>query len=113
MYWKRFLHDFGVANFGFVMPSVRKMKMSDAILKGEDLGYEETEGSYRGCAVGTAWRAKTGSTLPDSGRMSRSRLRSIAEEFDMPVEYVIEADYRHQSGQSRVEVAAWLASKGY
>jgi len=111
MYWKRFLHDFGVANFAFVMPSVQKMKFSEAILKGEELGYKETFDSYRGCAIGTAYRAKTGELL--SHRLRPGLRRAVSEEFGVPLEIVEQADWMHCGGTSRVKVAAWLASKGY
>lgn len=115
MYWKRFLHDFGVANFGFVMPEVSGMKMSEAVKLGEELQYAETRFSYRGCLLGTAYRAKTGELL--SHALVRDHDGVIAKMLarfpDVPERVIREAENRHVSGVRRIEIAEWLAKQGY
>lgn len=127
MHWKIFLHDFGVANFGFVTPGLSTMKMSEAIRKGDALGYEETISSYRGCAIGTGYRFKTGKNLHYNLAAALASLRSgsstkvaiqklheeVAGEFHVPVSLVAQADQMHRDGRSRLQVADWLAKQGY
>lgn len=123
MYWKRFLHDFGVANFSFLAPGLQTMKFSEAIKGGHELGYGETHHSYRGCAIGTAYRYRTGKILSHSIRPlfianshgeAREVLREeVAKVFGIPLETVKWADYKHQQGHSRMWIAQELEEQGY
>lgn len=125
MPWKMFLHDFGVANLGFVMPSLSGIKFSEAIRKGDALGYKETRTSYTGCAIGTAYRYKTGKDLKwnaasglaalrgDSSKAAFCIRNAVAIEFNVPYNLVRSADRMHRDGVNRLDVASWLERQGY
>lgn len=90
-----------------------KLKMSDAIELGA-LSVRETR-DWGGCAVATAYKAKTGRCIVcyAYSMLGETPVEAAAWEFDMPYEVVAEASSMHSNGQSREQVAAWLRSRGY
>lgn len=89
------------------------MKMSDYIIRGRRI-VPETHSSFIGCAVGTAYLAKTGKFLsPLPWQSGVDLIAQVAKEFDMPPSVVTCASRLHVSGWSREKVASWLRSKGW
>lgn len=88
--------------------AVKPMKLSEAIMKGIPL-VTETIRSYRGCAIGTGYWAKTGKELNSDS----NACNCVSKEFGVPIAIVRAVSCLHLNGLSRRAVAMWLGSKGF
>lgn len=109
-FFRKLLHTFGVRHFAPPEPSVG-MKLSEAIRKGAEMGWYEDHVTYNHCALGTAYKGKTGRSIFRSGHYS-SRV-AVAEEFNVPMGVVVRVDCLHQQGMSRLAIADLLEKEGF
>lgn len=96
--------------WNFLPSTLNTEKLSDAIEAG--IPFVEETDHYRGCAIGTGYRARTGRILKGNDFFG-TECRMVAETFKMPHEVVTQASDMHWRGASRQQVATWLRSKGY
>jgi len=87
------------------------MKLSKAIRKSAEMGWYEDAFSYAHCAIGSAYKGKTGKPIWLSGY--ESSREAVADEFNVPMAVVTKIDHMHQNGVSRLAIADLLESEGY